>query len=156
MTNDNIIDELNRLIDANKNAEEGLRGASETVKNSELETLFGGYAKQHARFADELQDEVRRLGGTASTSGTIGGVVHRGWMDVKAALTGGSAASILKSCESGEESAEIAYTDALDANITGQTHTLISKQAQQIKGFRTHLTRLVGETKDGIDFQKNE
>jgi uncharacterized protein (TIGR02284 family) len=156
MAQNNTIDELNHLIGVNKNAEEGLRGASESVKNSELETLFSGYAKQHARFADELQEEVKRLGGTSSESGIFGGAVHRGWMELKAALTGGSAASILKSCESGEQSAEIAYTDAMDAHITGQTHTLISKHAQQIKGFRTHLARLVGETKDGVDFQKNE
>jgi uncharacterized protein (TIGR02284 family) len=156
MTQEDVIDQLNHLIGINRNAEDGLRGGAKTVRNSELETLFANYATQHAKFAGELQQEVKRLGGTLSDSETFAGALHRGWMDVKAVLSGDAAASILKSCESGEESAEIAYTNVVDSNITGQTHTLIGKQQQQIRGFRTHLARLVGETKDGVEFQKNE
>ena len=156
MAHNDTIEQLNHLIHVNKDAEGGLRAAAERVKNSELETLFVGYAKQHARFEIELREEVKRLGGTFSESGTMGGALHRGWMNLKSTLSGDSAAAILRSCEGGEESAEIAYTDAADRNQTGQTHTLIEKQRQQIKGFRTRLARLVGETKDGFEFQKNE
>jgi hypothetical protein len=63
---------------------------------------------------------------------------------------------MLKSCEDGEQSAESAYLDAADAYPTGQTHKLIEKHLQQIKGFRTRLVRLIGETDRGVDFQKNE
>jgi uncharacterized protein (TIGR02284 family) len=157
MAQNNIIDDLNRLVSVNKNAEAGFASAAESVKNSELETLFGNYAKQHSKFATELQDEVRRLKGDITDSGTFGGALHRSWMDLKAALSGGAAAtSILKSCEGAEQSVEVAYIDAVDANPSGQTHALITKQRAQIEGFRTHLARLVGETKDGVEFQKNE
>ena len=156
MAHNDTIEQLNRLIRVNRDAEEGLRAAAESVKNSELESLFGGYAKQHAKFEIELQEEVKRLGGAFSESGTMGGAIHRGWMNLKSTLSGDSAAAILRSCEGDEESAEIAYTDATDRNQTGQTHTLIEKQRQQIKEFRTRLARLVGETKDGLEFQKNE
>jgi uncharacterized protein (TIGR02284 family) len=156
MAHDKTLDQLDRLIDINKNAEAGLLSAAESVKNSELETLFSGYAQQHGKFASELQDEVSRLGGSSSASGTLGGSLHRGWMDLKSAFSGGGAPGILKSCESGEESAEIAYLNAVAANITGQPHTLIQKHLQQIQGFRTRLARLVGETKDGVTFQRNE
>ncbi|MBV9158807.1 MAG: PA2169 family four-helix-bundle protein [Acidobacteriaceae bacterium] len=156
MARDNTIDQLNRLIEINKDAEAGFRTAADTVKNSELETVFNGYARQHAKFAAELQAEVERLGGNVSDSGTLGGALHRGWMDLKAALSGDSAAAILTSCESGEQSAEAAYADAVDTNPSGQTHTLIEKHRQQVKEFRTRLARLVGETEDGVEFQKNE
>jgi len=156
MDHDDTIDQLNRLIDINKDAEAGFHSASESIKNSELETLFSGYARQHAKFAAEIQVEVERLGGSFSDSGTVGGALHRGWMDLKSALSGHSAAAILRSCENGEESAEIAYTDVADTHPTGQTLTLISKHRQQIKEFLTRLARLVAETKDGVDFQKNE
>jgi uncharacterized protein (TIGR02284 family) len=156
MADDEKIDLLTHLASVNKDAEAGLLGAAESVKNSELESLFSGYAKQHAKFRSELHTEIERLGGKASDSGTFGGAIERGWMDLKAALSGHSAAGLLASCESGELSAEVAYTDAVKANPSGQTHTLIEKQRQQIIGFRKRLCRLVGETKDGVEFQKNE
>ena len=156
MADNRTIDQLNHLVHINKDAEAGLLTASENVKNSELGSLFGGYAKQHAKFGRELQEEIERLGGTVSDSGTIGGALHRAWMDVTSALTGHSAASMLSACESGEQSAEVAYHDASDQNPTGQTHALIEKHRQQIIGFHTRLARLVQETKDGVDFQKND
>ncbi|MDQ2774473.1 MAG: PA2169 family four-helix-bundle protein [Acidobacteriota bacterium] len=156
MADNRIIDQLNHLVHINKDAEAGLHTAAENVKNSELETVFGGYAKQHAKFAAELQQEIKRLGGTVSDSGTLGGAMHRAWMDLTSALSGHSAASMLTACENGENSAEIAYHDASDLKPTGQTHTLIEKHRQQIIGFRTRLARLVQETKDGVDFQKND
>ncbi len=156
MAHDKIIDGLNHLIHINKDAEEGFLTAAEQTENSELETVFGSYAKQHARFAGELQKEIERLGGTFSDSGTVGGALHRGFMDVKSVLSGHSAKGILASCESGEESAESAYLDAADENPTGQIHTLIEKHRAEIKECRTRLARLVGEIKDGVEFQKNE
>jgi hypothetical protein len=53
-------------------------------------------------------------------------------MDVKSALTGHSAGSMLTACETGEQSAEAAYAEAADANPTGQTHTLIEKHRQRL------------------------
>jgi uncharacterized protein (TIGR02284 family) len=156
MQNSDAAKYLNHLVEINKDAEAGFVTAAENVKNSELESLLTGYAKQHAKFASELQDEVERLGGKPPDSGTVGGAVHRGWMDVKSAFTGGSAAAMLSACENGEQSADSAYLDAEDTISSGQTHTLLTKQREQISAFRTRLTRLLGEIKDGVEFQKNE
>ena len=48
MDQHDTIDQLNRLFHVNKDAEAGLQAAAADVHNSELETLLGGYAKQHA------------------------------------------------------------------------------------------------------------
>jgi uncharacterized protein (TIGR02284 family) len=156
MDRDTLIDQLNQLVHINRDAETGLLAAAENVKNSELETLFSGYAKQHAKFVGELEEEIKRLGGDFSDSGTFGGTLHRGWMDLKSTLSGHSAASLLASCESGERSAEVAYSEAAKAEPSGRTHTVIEAHWQQIKAFRTRLARLVGETKDGVEFRDNE
>jgi uncharacterized protein (TIGR02284 family) len=156
MQNNKVLEHLTRLVEINKDAEAGFLNAAENVKNSELESQFAGYAKQHAKFAAELQSEVERLGGDPPDSGTVGGAIHRGWMDVKSALTGHSAAAILGACENGEQSAQAAYADAEGDISGGQTFTLLTKQQQQITAFRTRLARLVDEMKDGVDFQKNE
>jgi uncharacterized protein (TIGR02284 family) len=156
MANDSTIDQLNRLIQTNKDAEAGFRTAEENVENTEIQTLFSGYAVQHARFAAQLQSEVERLGGKSEDSGTLGGSLHRGWMDVKSALSGHSVGSMITACETGEQAAESAYLDAIENNPHGQTHTLLEKHCEQIRGFRARITRLVGEIKDGFDFQKTE
>ena len=153
---ENTIDFLDRLIRVNRNAEQNFAAAAERIRNSELETLFGGYAKQHAKFASELQQEIERLGGSYCESGTVGDALHRGWMDVKAAVSGDSAAAMLASCATSEESAEAAYQDASDANPTGKTHALLDKQWQQVKEFRTRLARLAQSSKDGLEFPANE
>ncbi len=156
MQNSDIAKQLNHLVEINKDAEAGFVTAAENVKNSELESQFAGYAKQHAKFAEELQREVDRLGGNPPETGTMQGAIHRGWMDLKSALTGHSAAAMLSACENGEQSAEAAYADAEDLISTGQTYTLLQKQKQQIVAFRARLCRLVGETKNGVEFPKNE
>ncbi len=155
MPHDDTIDHLNHLASVNRDAEATLRTAAETVKNSELESLFLGYAKHHAKFIADLHGEIERLKGKPSDAGTRG-PIERGWTDLKAALSGHSPAALLSSCESGELSAEVAYTDAAKAHPSGQTHTLIEKHLQQVIGFRTRLARLVGETKEGLKFPKNE
>ena len=156
MNNDSSIDRLNHLIEVNKDAEAGFRTAAESVRNSEIETLFSGYASRHAQFVMELTAEIQRLKGDPADSGTLGGALHRGWMGITSALSGHSAAGMLNACENGEQSAESAYLDAADVITTGQTHTLVQKHCKEINGFRTRLARLVGEAKDGVEFQKNE
>lgn len=147
---------LNRLIQVNKDAEDGYITAAENIRNSELETVFKDYANRHAKFAADLQQEVDRVGGATTPSGTAAGTIRRGWIDLKSTLSGHSAGSLLNSCVDIEESAEIAYNDAADAIRTGQPHTLIGKHLQQIREFRTRLARLVNETEDGVEFQANE
>lgn len=156
MANDRTINQLKHLIGINKDAEAGFQTAEENVDNTEIQTLFSGYAVQHARFAAQLQSEIERLGSKAEEVGTFGGMLHRGWMDVKSALSGHSVGSMLSACQTGEESAESAYLDAINLNPSGQTHTLLKKHCDQIKGFRARLAKLVGEIKDGYNFQKTE
>jgi uncharacterized protein (TIGR02284 family) len=153
---DDTIEQLNELIRLNRDAEAGFLNAAENVRNSELDTLFHGYARQHAKFAADLGEEVERLGGDVSDSGTAGGALHRGWMDLKAVLSGHSAAAILASCASGEESADAAYARATDVIRSGQTHTLLERQHRQVQEICTRLSRLVGETEKGVEFQNNE
>lgn len=153
---DKYVEHLNHLVEINKDSEEGFLNAAKNIKNSELESQFTEYARQHARLAVELEREIAKLGGNPPEHGTTGGAVHRGWMDLKSALTGNSARAILSSCESAEDSVLAAY-DLTEADIsTGQVFTLLQKQRQQITSFHTRLARLVGELKDGVEFPENE
>ena len=154
--NDKRLDHLVHLVEINKDSEEGFLAAAKNIRNSELESQFTDYARQHARFAVELQTEIAKLGGNPPEHGTASGAVHRGWMDLKSALTGNSSSAILSSCESGEASALAAY-DQAEADISsGKVFTLLQKQRQQITGFWTRIERLIGEIRDGVEFPQNE
>ena len=109
VSNEDITRELNQLTETCKDGELGYRTAAESVHNSELASVFSEYSKQRGRFVAALQREVERLGGTADESGTLGASVFRGWIHLKAALTGGDGGAIVAACESGEEVAVGAY-----------------------------------------------
>lgn len=154
--NDNRLKLLNHLADLNRDSEEAFLGAADRVKNSELDTQFTDYARQHARFAAELEAELAKLEDGRPERRNRPGALKRGWIDLKAALTGNSAGAILSSCQSGENTVLAAYDQAEAEISTGQIYTLLQKQHQQIAGFRTRLARLVGESKDGVEFPDNE
>ena len=58
--NDNVISTLNGLIETCRDGQNGFQTAAEGVTNSELKTLFHGYAQQRAQFVGDLQTEVTR------------------------------------------------------------------------------------------------
>lgn len=144
LTNDQVISTLNGLIETCKNGEEGFKNASENIKeDANLQTLFREYSEQRSRFANELISQVTSLGGEPSTDSTIAGALHRGWIDVKAAFTGGDAGAILGECERGEDIAKDGYRDALKqalpteiADVIRNQYNSILEAHQKIKALR--------------------
>lgn len=104
---------LNSLIEICKDGEEGFRNAAENVRNPELKSLFDELSLQRRNFAADLQALVVSVGEEAEKSGSISGVIHRGWMDLKAAFTKGDDHAIVVECERGEDTAVAEYRDAL-------------------------------------------
>jgi uncharacterized protein (TIGR02284 family) len=155
VTTEDTIRQLNELIETCKDGELGYRAAAESVHNTELEGVFGEYSKQRGQFVRALQSEVERLGGTAAESGTVGAGLFRGWIHLKAALSGGDGGAIAAACESGEEVAVGAYELVLNSDITGPSRELVEKQARQIGEAHAHMLRLKVET-HSADFQKND
>jgi uncharacterized protein (TIGR02284 family) len=133
LDNDEVISTLNNLIETCKDGQNGFRTAAGEIKNSELTTLFNTYSQQRARFADELQSEVRRLGGDAEETGSTAAVLHRGWMDLKSAVTGQDEGAVISECERGEDSAVEAYEEALETELPNDVKEIVSRQFSQVK-----------------------
>lgn len=156
MTTQETIVELNALIHTCKDGELGYTTAAADVRNTELEGVLKDYAAQRRQFARDLQAEVQRLGGTADDSGTFGGTLLSGWMDVKSALTGDSAAPIIATCETGEEAAVAAFQWVVSLDITGNTRSLVEKQYKSMRATHARLRRLTADAASGIKFQTND
>ena len=127
------ISTLNDLIETCRDGEKGFRTAAENVKGAELKTLFSRFSQQRAQCAAELQNEVRRLGGDPEKSGSAVGAIHRGWMDIKSAVTGKADRAIITECERGEDSSVKNYEEALKKNLPADVYVLVNRQYNEIK-----------------------
>ena len=132
-SNEGVISTLNNLIETCRDGQNGFQTAAEGVERSELKTLFHGYSQQRARFVGELQDEVRRLGGDPEDSGSVAATLHRGWMDIKAAVTGKDDGAILSECERGEDVAVSNYRAALDTDLPANIRSVVERQFGEVK-----------------------
>jgi uncharacterized protein (TIGR02284 family) len=133
---------LNSLIETCRDGQEGFKTAAEGVNNAELKELFHAYSRQRAGFAGELQDEVRRLGGEPDTTGSVTASLHRGWMGLRAALTGGEEASVLAECERGEEAAMSNYRAAFNVDLPASCRQMVERQFAEIKEAHNHIRNL--------------
>jgi len=133
LDNDEVIATLNNLVEICKDGQNGFRTAAEGIKNSELTTLFNTYSQQRAQFAAELQSEVRRLGGEPEETGSAAAAVHRGWINIKSAVTGEDEAAVISECERGEDSAVEAYEEALETDLPNDVKAIVSSQFSQVK-----------------------
>lgn len=132
MSNDDVISTLNELIETCRDGQEGFREAAEAVENSETKTFFAQASTERAQFVGELQSLVRELGGEPAESGSFAGTIHRGWIDLKAAIAGNDEHSVLVECERGEDSAKRNYTDALGKDLPANVRTVLQTQCDAV------------------------
>ena len=134
---------LNNLIETLKDGQEGFKQAAEGVSNPNLKSLFRDYSQQRSRFATALQSEARRHGETdPERSSSATGALHRGWINLKLATTGGNDHSILAECERGEDSAVEEYKKVLADGLSPSAREVVSRQFDEIKAAHDQIKSL--------------
>ncbi|MCU4119621.1 ferritin-like domain-containing protein [Variovorax sp. N23] len=143
MSNDDVVDVLNDLIENSHDGEYGFRTCAEEVENASLKQVFAERAAGCRTAANELAQLVTQYGGTPADGGTTSGAMHRGWVHVKGAVGANSEASILNECERGEDAGLARYRKALKQALPADVRAVIERQAQgaqrnhdQIKALR--------------------
>jgi uncharacterized protein (TIGR02284 family) len=131
--NDEIISVLNDLIETCKDGEHGFHDAADAAGDSRLEELFRTYSEQRGRFASELQEEVRKLGGDPQERDHVSAAFHRGWMNVKSAVADRDDGVIISEVERGEDAAVNNYQEALRNILPSGLRSLIEKQFDSIQ-----------------------
>ena len=129
MSNENAISALNNLIETCKDGQEGFRTAAEGLKDPQVKTQFLEYSRQREQMVRDLQQEVRRLGGVPEASGSMSGSMHRGWMNIKSAVTGRDDSAIIAEAERGEDVAKEAYDKAAKEQLPPTTRALVQQQS---------------------------
>ena len=129
----NTVSILNDLITICKDGEQGFLKVAEEVIEQKLKTIFNDRAKACKEAGAELQGYVTKLGETPTDSGSILGALHRGWIDVKSAVTDRSTYEILNECEKGEDAAKEAYSKALEADLLEDIRSVLEKHFEAVK-----------------------
>ncbi len=130
---DEVISIVNDLVETCKDGQNGFRTAAEGVKNAALTTLFNTYSQQRGQFAAELQNEVRKSGGDPEKTGSTAAALHRGWINIKSAVTGEDEGAVISECERGEDSAVESYEEALKKDLPSDLRAIVERQFSKVK-----------------------
>lgn len=140
---------LNDLIETCKDGEQGFQNAAEGIQNPSLGTILSEYARQRAQFAAELQRHVVRIGGDPASSGSTAAALHRGWINLKSAVTGKDDHAILSECERGEDSAVQNYQQVLAKDLPSDLRSVVEEQYREILKSHNRIRAL----RDGSDIE---
>ena len=127
-----VRDAVNKLVEICRDGEAGFEAAAEAIKNSSVKAELMQYSGQRSEFVIELEKAAEELGETPTTSGSVAGALHRGWIHL-IKVAGTSDHSVLSACERGEDSAVAAYREALNTALPSQIGALIASQFQAVK-----------------------
>ena len=125
-----LIEELRATC---RDGEDGFRQIAGDLEDPGLRERFIRYAQRRAGLASELLAEIQRLGGEPATSGHASGAIQRGWMRLKAALTGADDAAILGEAERGEDVTVGLYRTALERELPVETRAVLMRQLGDIE-----------------------
>ena len=140
---DKSISVLNDLIETCEDGEHGFTTAAKDAKDAELGRVFSQYAAQRGNYIRELQERVRALGGDPDKHGSVSGSLHRGWINLKAALTSDEPHAVLAECERGEDAAVANYRDALKSTeLDSETRALVQRQAAGVQEAHDRVKQL--------------
>jgi uncharacterized protein (TIGR02284 family) len=141
------------LIDLVETCKDGMKGyetAAESVENPQIKSELSRLSQQRAQFVNELETQAQQLGISARHENTLEGValdvagaVHRGWINLKSAVTGNDSKAVLNECENGDAAALKTYEEALMVdNLPPTVRNVIEKQHAEILEAKNKITAL--------------
>jgi uncharacterized protein (TIGR02284 family) len=135
---------LNELTQFVNDRIEGYRTAAKETKDPAHKAYYNELVNESQKFSNELNSTLSRVGGDTQHDTTAKGKIYRGWMDVKAAVTGKDEEDIIDSNLYGEEWAQKAYNDALDhkGELPAEIVQMVEKQKQASLAACEHLRQM--------------
>lgn len=136
--NEDVLMAIKGLVEICHTGHEGYTTAADSIESPEYAALFRSFASQRHSFEDELKQIVQRLGGQPEAESAGGlltdaaGALHRGWINIKGAVSGGKDHAILDECERGEDAAVAAYKKALEIQLPPDIAQTVRQQYESV------------------------
>jgi uncharacterized protein (TIGR02284 family) len=146
MSNDELVDLLNDLLETCYDGLDGFRAAVADVHSNEVIEFCQSRIQRIDEAAADLYTAIRHLGGHPAEHGHQTARVHRGWLRFRVAVATRTDAAILAEIERGEEQAAKHYHAALEKPLPESVHDLIQEQSQ---GADENLERVRSMRSDG-------
>jgi uncharacterized protein (TIGR02284 family) len=147
MTNKEVQDTLNSVIESLIDGQEGFKKIGEELKDDTLKRYFFAESLKRASFRGDLEEVLHTEGvHDIKESGTVSGALHRTWGDLKAKLGGGDH-TLLETAEQGEDAAKKAYKDALEKELPLPVRQLLVTQAAHIQSSHDYVKAARDSTK---------
>lgn len=108
-----LVRALNSCIEVCVDSEKAYSLAAADVLDADLKKLFMSRVQQRARFVQELQLAIGKLGAAPENQGSAGGMLRLGWAGLQKALGGKDERMIANQCQRGELHALESYKTAL-------------------------------------------
>ena len=135
---------LNDLIATCRDSAEGFGKAAKGAHSDQLREQLTEIERSRDDFADQLTQLAKNLGFEAETTGHIGEILHRGWVDVETRIRPEEDGRLIDECRRGEEGTLKHFESALARKEfpTG-ARGLVEQQRERI---REDLTKLGSAT----------
>lgn len=134
MDNSHDITVLNTLIATTLDSVKGYRDSAEASENSTHAQFFREMSEERSRVVADLQAQVRSLGGDPELESSTAGAVHRGWVDLKSAITGRDEQAIVNEVERGEDYIKGKFETAMqDDDLSPAARGAIEKCFESIR-----------------------
>jgi uncharacterized protein (TIGR02284 family) len=117
---------LHDLIETSREGEEGFNKAFAATTNEELRAVFGAAARHCRESAHEL--EALLSPSAAGSEHSVAAALHRGWVSLREAVTGGDDVAILEECERAEDYAKARYRRALEQGLPYAIREVVERQ----------------------------
>ncbi|HEX4736990.1 MAG TPA: PA2169 family four-helix-bundle protein [Allosphingosinicella sp.] len=117
---------LNSLIETTIDSIDGYRHSANEATNGRFSTAFRDWAQDREQVVTRLRDKVRELGGTPEHDGGILAKMHRQFLSLRDAITGGDDQAVIAEVDRGESYLDDKWQTALnDDQLSPQTRDVI-------------------------------
>ena len=142
-TRGEILDQLSKLLTRSHDAEKGYQEAAENAKDNELKSLFLAQSRQRSEFAQEIDREIRTLGGEPDNGTSLAADLHRAWINIKSTFASDDDKATVQECHRGDQDALENYNAVLqETDLAASTRELLLRQKQSIDTANSSMARL--------------
>ncbi len=128
-----IVDQLEEILEKNRDAEKGYKKAAENADSNSLKGYFERKSAERRSFNEKLKTRMVTAYDEIDDDGSFTGTVHRAWMDLKALLSGDNDEAMLEEAIRGDKAAIEEYDEILeDRNLPADIEQLFREQRTKI------------------------
>ena len=131
MNHDHDIKTLNSLIEKVIDSADGYTEAAKASAASPFASIFNRRGEERRRLTQQLQDEVRSLGGSPEDDGTLLAGAHRMFLNLRNSMSSDEV-TVIDQVEAGEDHIKHKFEDARADRDVSQPVLLVIEQAYAV------------------------